>query len=105
MPDLSDRGDPNMAELCPNCGAERPANAPRGLCPRCLLQAGLNSEALRLARGQVGATVDLAGQASVLETLSVSLGEVPRVLLADTDVVSGPGPVVNPSSPEMIASP
>ena len=31
-----------MAEVrvCPECGAELPANAPEGLCPRCLLKAG-----------------------------------------------------------------
>jgi serine/threonine-protein kinase len=92
-----------MTEFCPNCGAERLANAPRGLCPTCLLKAGLDSEALSLARSQVGATVDLSARASVLETLAVSLGPVPRVLLADTDVVNGPGPVVKPSSPEMPA--
>ena len=28
-------------DRCPSCGAARPANAPRGLCPRCLLRQGL----------------------------------------------------------------
>jgi serine/threonine protein kinase len=32
-------------ERCPSCGAEMPANAPQGLCPACLLQQGLDSEA------------------------------------------------------------
>src|SRR5205085_2082469 len=27
-------------KVCPACGAEVPADAPQGLCPRCLLQAG-----------------------------------------------------------------
>ena len=31
-------------ERCPDCGAELPANAPRGLCPACLLRQGLDSE-------------------------------------------------------------
>src|SRR5438132_1423222 len=26
---------------CPKCGTKRPANAPEGLCPRCLLQFAL----------------------------------------------------------------
>jgi predicted Ser/Thr protein kinase len=26
------------ADRCPNCGAERPINAPEGLCPRCLMR-------------------------------------------------------------------
>lgn len=27
-------------QSCPNCGAELPANAPEGLCPRCLIELG-----------------------------------------------------------------
>ena len=32
-----------MADLqsCPNCGQPKAAHAPRGLCPRCLLEQGL----------------------------------------------------------------
>ena len=32
-----------MAEskTCPKCGAELPDNAPSGICPKCLMQAGL----------------------------------------------------------------
>jgi len=35
-----------MAETkaCPKCGAELPDNAPSGICPKCLMQAGLESE-------------------------------------------------------------
>ncbi len=59
--------------------------APEGLCPRCLLGAGLNSDALSVGRGgDVGATMSL-GSGGVLETLSATLGAVPRVLLRDTD--------------------
>ena len=34
------KGDANMADerSCPECGAELPANAPEGLCPRCLMK-------------------------------------------------------------------
>jgi predicted Ser/Thr protein kinase len=28
-------------KTCPECGADLPANAPRGLCPQCLLKAGM----------------------------------------------------------------
>ncbi len=31
-------------ERCPDCGAELPANAPRGLCPACLLRQALDSK-------------------------------------------------------------
>src|SRR5580704_9384827 len=30
--------------LCPKCGAERSADAAQGLCPKCLLDAGLESQ-------------------------------------------------------------
>src|SRR5438874_11231130 len=30
---------------CPHCGVELAADAPEGLCPRCLMQAGLGSQA------------------------------------------------------------
>ena len=30
-------------QTCPNCGAEIPADAPAGLCPKCLLREGFNS--------------------------------------------------------------
>ena len=83
--------------------SELPARAPRGLCPRCLLRAGLDSEALSLSHaGEVGATVDLSGPHSVLETLAASVGPVPRVLLRDTDPGFEP-PVTKPTSPEMPA--
>ncbi len=29
---------------CPKCGTQLPAEAPAGLCPKCLVQAGLESE-------------------------------------------------------------
>ncbi len=29
---------------CPNCGAERPARAPEGYCPRCLVSQAMNSD-------------------------------------------------------------
>jgi hypothetical protein len=30
--------------LCPQCGSEIPAGSPAGLCPKCLVAAGLESE-------------------------------------------------------------
>jgi serine/threonine-protein kinase len=94
-----------MAErpTCPRCGSELPARAPRGLCPRCLLIGGLESDALSLSHpGEVGATLDL-GPPGVLETLAATLGPVPRVLLRDTDPASEP-PLARPGSPEMPAA-
>ena len=34
-------------EVCPRCGAKRPADAPQGLCPACLLAFGLGGETER----------------------------------------------------------
>jgi eukaryotic-like serine/threonine-protein kinase len=87
-----------MADVrtCPRCGSELPARAPEGLCPRCLLGAGLASDALSVDRaGDVGATVSLNGSRGVLETMSATLGAVPRVLLRDTDAGLDP-PLVRP---------
>ena len=30
-------------QTCPKCGAELPDNAPSGICPKCLMQVGLES--------------------------------------------------------------
>ncbi len=55
-----------MAETktCPKCGAELPDNAPSGICPKCLMQAGLESE------------LD-AGSASELNPTTLTSGFVP----------------------------
>ena len=39
----------NDPQYCPKCGAELPEDAPAGLCPRCLVAAGFESEAGSLA--------------------------------------------------------
>jgi len=57
------------ANTCPRCGSARLANAPAGLCPRCLLGHGLR--------------VGQPGEAGILSTLDESLGPVPRVLLRE----------------------
>ncbi len=33
---------------CPHCGAELPADAPRGLCPQCLIKTGLEDDIDRI---------------------------------------------------------
>ena len=40
---------------CPECGADLPANAPRGLCPQCLMKAGM----------QIGSEGNQAGPADI----------------------------------------
>ena len=43
--------------LCPKCGAELSADAAQGLCPKCLLDAGLESQAASAAGRSADGTV------------------------------------------------
>ena len=91
---------------CPNCKHELPVNAPQGLCPACLLARAMESEALSLSRP--GSPVAKAWQSNggshgkVLEGLRSSIGEIPSILLRDTQAEPDP-PVVLPWSREMPA--
>src|SRR5262249_53003731 len=56
------------ANQCPECGATLPPDAPRGLCPNCLMRAALGTDSEPGAEssphvGAGGATVDRAGAA------------------------------------------
>jgi eukaryotic-like serine/threonine-protein kinase len=89
------------ADTCPNCGSRRPANAPKGLCPRCLLTEGLRGAD---ASGVHQLTVTLGpASSSVVALLGESLGGIPAVLLRDSDADPDPrpGPLLKPSSAEM----
>jgi serine/threonine-protein kinase len=79
-------------DRCPDCGAERRA----GLCLRCLIRLGLDGSSL----GPGGAS-DFAPPS--LQAITAAIGPLPQVLLRDTETVTGPGPVVQPSSAEMPA--
>ncbi len=76
---------------CPDCGSTLPADAPRGLCPECLMGAALP----RTSTGGSALTsaFELAGS-GVLATIAQSIGPVPRVLLRDTAPGETPGPIV-----------
>ena len=94
------------ADRCPECGYEMTPNAPRGHCPRCLLQQGLDSNSLSLAPSGPASTMPLAsgsGLSRVLDLLAESTGPIPRLLLRDSDPGTEPGPIVKPGSPEMPA--
>jgi serine/threonine-protein kinase len=82
---------------CPDCGATLPADAPRGLCPQCLMGAALSGPAS--APGGNGATgVHETAGAGKLATIAQTIGPVPRVLLRDTTPGEAPGPIVTPVS-------
>ena len=64
-----------VLNLCPNCGADLPASASGGLCPRCLLEAGVIGGAESLSsEQQSGTTVDHSRATSVLENLATADG-------------------------------
>src|SRR6516225_1067093 len=83
---------------CPDCGETLPADAPRGLCPNCLMGAALpsTSPSAHEATGTFEPATDTFEPAGtgVLESIAQSIGPVPRVLLRDTAPGETPGPVV-----------
>jgi tetratricopeptide (TPR) repeat protein len=90
---------------CPGCGQPLADNAPRGLCPLCLLRQGLLvSDADATAPPPIFSDLSISfepASSSVLARIAESIGHVPHVLLRDTDVQTGPDPIVKPSSSEM----
>lgn len=85
-------------ENCRVCGEERPGDAPAGLCPACLLKAGLMAKDSKLEE-----VTYLFGPASssIVATLSEAFGKIPAVLLRDADSVNDSGPVIRPTSDEV----
>ncbi len=77
----------DTAEACPRCGTPRMANAPAGLCPRCLLGHGLLAGP---ARGPDAGRCVPAQVAGILSTVDRAAGPVPRVLLRDGSAGDGP---------------
>jgi serine/threonine protein kinase/Flp pilus assembly protein TadD len=86
-----------MPNLCPNCGTPRSESAQAGLCPRCLMLNALPSDA------NITYSFLPSDPAQVLETLTRSVGPMPRVLLPDTAGGTEESPLVKPSSTEMPA--
>src|SRR4051812_16104223 len=84
-------------DRCPKCGAPRPAAAPAGLCPRCLLRLGLGAD---MSNGTYTDHILMDGPSranSVLLMLDDAVGPVPRGLLRDTET-EAETPVVRPGS-------
>ncbi len=80
----------NPAQVCPGCGKSLPANAPGGLCPRCLLKNCL-APGHSARRHDVTADFEVTPSldrweprlSGILSSLSETVGPVPRVLLRD----------------------
>jgi len=91
---------------CVGCGRPREADALGGLCPTCLLRAGLGNGLFRAgepSRNDWYGTLG-PGSSSGLVSLARTLGKMPLVLLRDTDPEAGRGPVIEPSAPEVPAA-
>lgn len=88
----------SVAENCQVCGKKRPVDGPAGLCPACLLKAGLAAKDSKLDD-----VTFLFGPASssIVAAFGEAFGKMPRVLLRDADSLIDPGPVIRPSSDEI----
>jgi len=74
--------------VCEKCGIQRPSDSPFGLCPSCLLKAGLD-----------GVTISFGpATSSVLASFGEAFGNIPPVLLRDPDSVTHPDPIVRPTA-------
>jgi serine/threonine-protein kinase len=79
---------------CPDCGAALPADAPRGLCPQCLMGAALSGRATD-ASAETG--VHGPDGRGVLDSIARTIGSVPGVLLRDTSHGEEPEPILKPT--------
>ena len=70
---------------CPSCGALRPASAPEGLCPRCVLRHAIESG----GPSDCESAHDWSRTGPVLKTLAMTVGSVPRVQLVDVESTAG----------------
>jgi hypothetical protein len=100
-------------DRCRDCDEKRPADAPGGLCPACVLRAGLAGGAPAegdqdwhdmpdtTAEGASPSSWAATSAPGALARLAETLADIPRVHLSDTEPFTSPGPVVRPSSAEM----
>ena len=82
---------------CPICHSLIPQGSPRNLCPRCLLRGVLEDDSGdRRGNGDGCARVT---RTSILESITDTIGPIPRVLLRDTGPGEESGPIVRPQDP------
>jgi tetratricopeptide (TPR) repeat protein len=91
---------------CPSCGAERLADAPGGLCPRCVLRHAMESDSSYDSMPAPGSS----RLGPVLEALTLTAGSAPRIRLFDPETTAGDDddesdPAVRLGSAEMPAAP
>jgi serine/threonine-protein kinase len=83
---------------CRRCGQVRPSDSPSGLCPSCLLRAGL--DVADTGPHEETATLETLPPGA-LEELADTMGETPLILLQDTDPEIGPSPLILTTSAEL----
>ena len=84
---------------CASCGSPLAADAARSSCPVCLLRAGLDGESAATGYRPLDESMERSagsphvpiGRGPVLASLSKTIGNLPRVLLRDTDLAGGLG--------------
>ncbi len=93
---------------CPDCGAFLPFDAPRGLCPACLMGAAFSRISMDGPRANGDLTISMEPADPSLRQASALLAELaetvsgfPRVLLRDTDDDNVPDQVIQPASTEV----
>ena len=89
-------------DCCRGCGKVLPNGPLNGLCPICLFRHGLVDDSSAVKSGPFMS--GMHEMASALADLDKSLGGLPRVMLRDSELGGGPGPMIQPDSPEMPAT-
>ncbi len=79
----------SVPDDCPACGETLAPDAPRGLCPRCLLLHGLCSDTADVMSAAIPCSFE-PGSLSVLHGLSEEIGPMPRVMLRDEESDNDP---------------
>jgi tRNA A-37 threonylcarbamoyl transferase component Bud32 len=83
----------NAPQLCPQCQAEIPVGSPAGLCPQCLLQAGLNSSPEANVSGHASTSAPPTGSGFVPPSLEQLAKLFPQLELLELLGKGGMGAV------------